>query len=170
MRPALIACVVVAVGVVAQRADLDACGDKSLSAGGIKILRATAAKYPASILIYASPNSRVAAATRELKLQSTLQMVGHRYREVTSRTDAEAALASGQFNIVMADFAESADLQQLVKSSSQRAVVVPVIYKPTKAEDQAAKKTPFLIKAPSRAAQYLTTITDAVKSGSNSPH
>ena len=42
-------------------------------------------------------------------------------------------------------------------------VIVPVLYKPTKAEAaEAAKQCRFLIKAPSRAAQYLTTIAEAV--------
>jgi hypothetical protein len=170
MKPRFVALIVVAAGFGLLRTDLDACGDKSLSPGGIFWARAQAARYPAAILIYAKPNSPVAAAARELKLQQTLQQVGHTFREVTSWTDAEAALASGRFNIVMADAVESASLQQRLKTSNSKAVVIPVAFKPTKAEEKAAKQLKFLVKAPSRAAEYLNTITDAVRAGSNTPH
>jgi hypothetical protein len=165
MRRALIAFVVVAVGVVAQRADLGACGDKSLSAGGIKHQKATASKYPASILIYGQPNSRISAAARELKLQSTLSQVGHTYREIGTWPEAEAALKSGRFNIVMADVALVADLKQRLAAAQSRAVVVPIVYKATKAEADLAKQSRFVVKAPSRAAVYLDTIADAVRLG-----
>ena len=42
---------VVAAAVLAGP-ELDACGDKSLSAGGIRMQRALAARYPASVLAY----------------------------------------------------------------------------------------------------------------------
>ena len=169
MRLSLVSSVLVAVGLCLLRADLNACGDKSLSAGGIRMQRALAAQYPASILIVEAPNSRVSAAVRELKLQQTLQQVGHKYREVTSWQDAEAALATGKFNIVIADFSELGDVQQRVKASSSHAVVVPVAYKLTKTEAaQVAKQCQFLIQAPSRAAQYLGTIAEAVRVRGNS--
>ena len=48
--------------------------------------------------------------------------------------------------------------------------MLPVAYKVTKAEaSQVAKQSRFLIKAPSRAAQYLNTIVEAVRSRGSNP-
>jgi hypothetical protein len=150
--------------------DLSACGDKSLSAGGIRMQRALAARYPASILIYTPSTSRLQGATHELRLQETLLKVGHKYREVSSVSDLRASVDTGQFNIVLADLADVTDLQQQLESSPTRVAVVAVAYKLNKAETAAAaKQSRFLIKAPSYAAQYLTTIADAVRSRGRIP-
>jgi hypothetical protein len=165
----------VAVGFVTAAAlafgpDIDACGDKSLSAGGIRMQRAIAARYPASVLAYVPAASRLPAATRELKLQETLRQVGHKYHEVASLTELRASVQTGQFNIVVADLADVADLQRDLASAPSRVVLVPVAYKLTKSESaEAAKQCRFLINAPSRAVNYLTTIAQAVRSRSASP-
>jgi hypothetical protein len=158
----------VAAAVLAARPDVNACGDKSLSAGGIRMQRALAARYPASILIYTPAASRLPDATRELKLQETLRQVGHTYREVTTYSELTTSADSGRFNIVLADFADVSDLQKQLEASP--VVVVPVAYKLTKAESaEAAKLCRYVIKAPSRAAQYLSTIAEAVRSRSSIP-
>jgi type IV pilus biogenesis protein CpaD/CtpE len=155
----------VVASFVILRAGLEACGDKSLSAGGIRQQRAIAIEFPASILIYNPPASRIADAARELKLQKNLRQVGHTYQEATTRAELEAALASGSFNIIMADVAEVPTVRERVKASSSRAAVVAVGYKLSKTDaSAAAKKERFLINAPSRSAQYLDTITEAVRS------
>jgi hypothetical protein len=149
---------------------MDACGDKSLSAGGIRMQRALAARYPASVLAYVPAESRLSSARRELNLQETLQRVGHTYQEVASLSALEASVATGRFNIIVADVSDSAELQRSLDSSPSRVVVVPVAYRLTKEEErEAAKHSRFLIKAPSQAAQYLTTIANAVASRSTSP-
>ena len=158
-----------AMGIVALHVDIDACGDKSLSAGGVRMQRALAARYPASILIYGQPSSRLSDASRELKLPATLQQVGHKYREVSTSSELQAALASGQFNVVIADFSDVADLQARLESLTSRPAIVPIAYKLTKTETaEAARQCRFLIKAPGRSSQYLTTIAEAVRSTSHS--
>jgi hypothetical protein len=149
--------------------DLAACGDKSLAAGGIRMQRALAARYPASVLIYAPASSRLSSATRELRLQPTLRQVGHTYREVTNDSDLSPLVASGSYNILLADVADIDALQQQFDAAASRVVVVPVVYKATKAEAaQAAKHSRFVIKAPSQAVQYLHTIAGAVASRNGS--
>jgi predicted LPLAT superfamily acyltransferase len=165
-RLAEAACLAVVMWAFAP--DLHACGDKSLSAGGIRMQRALAARYPASILIYTPAASRLSDATRELKLQETLRQVGHTYREVATFAELRTSVDSGQFNIVVADFADVSELQEKLEASP--VVVVPVAYKLTKAETaEAAKQCRFMIKAPSRAAQYLSTIAEAIRSRSSVP-
>lgn len=156
--------------LVAGGSDLSACGDKSLAAGGIRMQRALAARYPASVLIFTPSASRLNGAARELDLQKTLRLVGHTYREVASETDLQAQVDSGQYNILLADIGDAAALQARFESSASRVVIVPVLYKPTKAEAaEAAKQSRFVIKAPGRAAQYLTTIAEAVASRGVTP-
>lgn len=157
-----------AATVVMLGPDLQACGDKSLSAGGIRMQRAMAARYPASILIYQPANSPLSGATRELNLQQMLQRVGHTYHEVASWPELQTSVESGRFNLVLADVGDVADLQQQLQSSPSRVVIVPVAYKVAKAEiKDISKRSRFLIKAPSRPDVYLKTIVDAVRSGSS---
>ena len=98
----LLACLLAARG-----SDLSACGDKSLAAGGIRMQRALAARYPASVLIYTPSASRLNGAARELDLQKTLRLVGHTYREVASETDLQVQVDSGHYNILLADIADA---------------------------------------------------------------
>ena len=168
-RTVLALCFVVAAGPALSPA-IDACGDKSLSAGGIRMQRAIAARYPASVLAYVPAASRLATARGELKMQETLRLVGHKYHEVASLPELQASLLTGRFNIVVADLADAADLQRRVESAPSRIVVVPVAYKLTKPESrEAEKQSRFLIKAPGRAVHFLSTIAEAVQSGSGSP-
>ena len=170
MRRPLLTLGLVVAGLVMFRAGLGACGDKSLGVGGIRLQRALAAQYPASILIYSPPASRIGAAARELKLQQALRQVGHTYLEATTSAEFESALASGQFNVIMADLAEITTVQERVKASTSSATVVAIAYKLTKAQVKAAAKTErFLINVPSRMAQYLDTITEAVRSAPPAP-
>jgi hypothetical protein len=170
MKRTFVAIVVVTIAVFAFGPALDACGDKSLFAGGIRKQRALAARYPASVLAYAPPTSRLPAASRELELQETLRKVGHKYHEVSTLPELRASAATGRFNIVIADVAQIAELQASLDSSASRVVLVPVAYKVTKAEGrELARQSRFLIKAPGRAVEYLTTIAKAVRANTASP-
>jgi hypothetical protein len=154
----------VAAAVVAAGPELDACGDKSLSAGGIRMQRAMAARYPASVLAYVPSNSSVSVAAVELKLPQTLRQVGHKYHEVATLSELRASVETGRFNIIVADLGDIAELERNLGSSASVALV-PVAYKLTKAETrEAAKQRPFLIDASGKEVRYLRTITDAVRS------
>jgi hypothetical protein len=145
--------------------ELDACGDKSLAAGGIRQQRALAARYPASIVAYVPAASRLPAATSELKLEERLRQVGHKYREAVSLAELHATIVSAQANIVLADVADLAALQADPTLSRAGVVLVPVAHKPAKAEArELSKQWRFTIKAPSREVEYLKTIAEAVKS------
>jgi hypothetical protein len=161
----------VALGLVAGTGtDLSACGDKSLSAGGIRIQRAIAARYPATVLIYAPAASRLPSALHELHFQEILLKVGHTYREVSSSSELQASLTTGRFNIVLAALPDVALVQQHLDASAARAVVVAVTPKLTKAEaTDAARLSRFRITAPSHAADYLLTIADAVRAKGRTP-
>lgn len=157
------ALIVATAAVFATGPELKACGDKSLSAGGIRIQRALAARYPASVLAYMPSGSPAAAATRKLKLPETLRFFGHRFQEVASVAELRTSIETGKYNLVLADLADVAALERDLGPSSTRVVFVPIAYQPTKeAAREAARQRRFLIKAPSLAVQYLTTIAEAV--------
>ncbi len=168
MKRAFVLAGLLTATVFASVSNADACGDKSLSAGGIRMQRAAAARYPASILLYAPSSSRLPGATRELKLQEKLREVGHRYTEVATWPELQAAVATGQFNIILADVADLSELQRQFTSVTPRIAIISVAYKLTKAESEDVKKQRGLvIKAPSGAARYLATIAEAVRSTGN---
>ena len=150
--------------------DLQACGDKSLMAGGIRMQRAYAARFPASVLMYVPASSRLNGATHDLKIERSLLQVGHKYHEVTSWTEFQDSVASGQYNLVLTDAADLAEVQQRLEAASSSALVIPVAYKLTKAETKALEKEcRFLIKAPGKEVQYLGTIHAALRAKSTIP-
>jgi hypothetical protein len=165
MKRTIVAAVVVFAALAgAGGSDLSACGDKSLSAGGIRMQRALAARYPATVLIYAPPASRLLNASHELRLKELLLMVGHQYSEVSTPDAFSAALQTGRYNVVLADLGDVPHVQQEVDSSREPPSLVGVAYHLPKAQAAAAARAcRFLIKAPGHGAESLQTIADAVR-------
>jgi hypothetical protein len=150
--------------------DLQACGDKSLMAGGIRMQRAYAARFPASVLMYAPASSRLNGVTRDLKIERSLLQVGHKYQEVASWSEFQDSVASGRYNLVLADAADLTEVQQRLEAASSSAIVIPVAYKLTKAETKALEKQcRFLIKAPGKEVHYLGVIHGALRANSTIP-
>ena len=157
----------VAAAVFAISPELDACGDKSLSAGGIRWQRALAARYPASVLAYVPSSSPVSSATRELKFPETLRRVGPRYSEVASLGELRTSIETGRYNVVVVGLGEVADVERNLGQLAARVVVVPVAYRLSKSEIRdAASQQRFLIRAPGKDVEFLDTIAEAVKFGS----
>ena len=143
-------------------ADAQACGDKFLVVGrGVKYQRAHAAVHPASILIYMNPASRLPAAAREIKLESNLKQAGHKVQTIEDPTRLDDALKSAQYDLVLADVADSPSLEKHVGARPSRPVVMPVLYHPTADELAAAQKQyGCAMKAPAK--DYLAAIDDAI--------
>ena len=157
----------IAVAVLATGPELNACGDKSLSPGGIRMLRAAAARYPASVLAYAPSSSSMSSASRELSLPENLRRVGHQYAEVASLGELRTSIETGRYNVVVVGLGEVAEVERTLGQLASRVVVVPVAYKLSKAEiREAVRQQRFLIRAPSREVEYQRTIVEAVQFGS----
>jgi hypothetical protein len=143
------------------------CGDKFVVLGrGVRFGRAFAAKHPGSVLIYANPASQMPAAMKEFRLEATLKAAGHRPRVVESSADLEQALASGKYDIVLADIADSPGVQKESASAASKPLVVPVLYKPTPAELAAVEKKYGCLIAPasSRSPDLLPVLDQAMQS------
>lgn len=165
MRKAIaIAGFVVVVLSLAATAALG-CGDKMLVLGsGVRFQHAYAAVHPASILLYMRQNSAVPAAVRDAQLQPALRQAGHKVYTVEDRAQLDQALKSGNYDLVLADLSDAETLEQAAQAAPSRPVVLPVVYKPTKAEEAAAGKNhQCVVKAPNKAGHYLAVIDEAME-------
>jgi hypothetical protein len=98
MRRALLFLVVVGALAVVN-GDLHACGDKYLRIGHAARSGRYIAAHPASVLLYQAPGS-VAAAIKDF--EKIVRAAGHKAVSVTTPAAAAAAVASGDFDVVLA--------------------------------------------------------------------
>ncbi len=153
----LIACLLLAAG-----REGTACGDKFLVIGRGR--RVYSAAHPASILIYLNPRTPLPRALRELKIPAALKAAGHRTRSVESEAQLDAALASGQYDLVLADLSDMTALEPKVGAAPSHPKLLPVIYNPTGAELAAAEREyACVMRSPSKEQPFLAVIDDAME-------
>jgi hypothetical protein len=130
--------------LAAASADLVACGDKFLRVGRSARLRRYGAAYPASVLVYRPLNSTKKGIQ---EFEALLKRAGHRPVTVPNGTDVMRALAAGQYDLVIADYSDARRISNDLESVSSRAVLLPILYKPTKTvEREAAQQYAHIIK------------------------
>ena len=130
--------------LVAASADLGACGDKFLRVGRSARFRRYAAAYPATILIY-KPAHATPSGMKEF--EALLKRAGHTPIAVESGTNISNVLATGHFDLVIADYADASRLKADLQSVSSKPAILPILYKPSKAvESEAETQYAFLIK------------------------
>jgi CheY-like chemotaxis protein len=143
------------------------CGDKFVVLGrGMRLGRASPAKFPGAVLIYVNPASHMPAAMKEFRLEATIKGAGHKTRVVESGADLEQALASGKYDIVLADIADSPGVQKGAAIAASKPSVIPVLYKPTPAELAEVEKKYGCLIAPasSRSPDLLPVLDLAMQS------
>lgn len=141
-----------------------ACGDKlMLFARGAHFQQVYSSNRAVSILAYVRQNSAVPAVVSYLQPEAALKKAGHKLEAVDNPAALEEALKTGKYDVVLADVADAEGLEQLARSARSKPVIVPVAYKPTKAQQNAAqKKFHLLLKAPNNTGQYLAAIDQAM--------
>jgi ABC-type amino acid transport substrate-binding protein len=141
-----------------------ACGDKLLAIGrGVRFQRAYAQRQ-ANVVIYSNGNQS-GATLRSIKLQSTLKQVGHKLQMAEGPSELKGALQLGKVDVVLADFADLAEITRQLQSAPSKPVVLPVLFKASKTELMAAQREyRFALKAPGDEVQYLLAIDEAMKS------
>jgi ABC-type amino acid transport substrate-binding protein len=139
------------------------CGDKLLVIGrGVRFQRAYAGR-PANLVIY-SRGTQSARALGSARVQATLKQAGHKLQTVQGASQLSEVLKSGKVDVVLADFADLAGITRQLQSAPSSVVVLPVLFKPSKAELAAAQKEYKLaLKATADEVQYLTAIDEAMK-------
>jgi hypothetical protein len=162
MKKLLFAGLTVAALVLGPAAVL-ACGDKFVVLG--RAGRFFVTKYPATILIYVNPASHMPAAMKDFRLEATLKKAGHKPKTVDSSADLEQALASGKYDLVLADLSDCPDVSRDAASTTGKPMVVPVLYKPTPEELSSVEKKYGCLIAPasSRATDLLPVLEQAMQ-------
>jgi ABC-type amino acid transport substrate-binding protein len=163
MRKLAAGAVVIFIGLGSGTAAL-ACGDKLLAIGrGVRFQHAYATRQ-ANLVIY-SPGTRSGATLNGVKLETTLRRAGHKVQIVEGGSQLDEALKSGKVDVVLVDFADLAEITGLLQSAPAKPVILPILFKPSKAELAAAQKEyKFALKAPADDVQFLTAIDEAMKS------
>jgi len=134
------------------------CGDKFvLIGGGARINRS---KYPSRVLVYMRPDSRIPAAEKEFHLEATLTAAGHKAKVVETPAEVQTALASGKYDLVLADYNDAPELRKQCVAVSTKPAVLPLLYKPTAAELSAAEKEASCLARPSKKSSDLLAVID----------
>ena len=119
--------------------------------------------HPALILAYPGQTAS-AALIRDLQLQPALKKAGHRFQVVEDPAGLDSALKAGKYDVVLADVANAGEVSHHLSSAPSKAVLLPVAFQVSKAEQSAAQKTYHcLLKAPGDADHYLAAIDQAME-------
>src|SRR5438132_2552712 len=101
------------------------CGDKVLALGRAVKLRYVSA-HLASILVYERSGSPGAAAmSSDPSLQSALKKSSQALKVVHDRSELSEALARGKYDLILADAADAAGVEQQLETTPSHSVVVP---------------------------------------------
>jgi hypothetical protein len=134
------------------------CGDKFvLISGGARINRS---KFPSHVLVFMNPNSRIPAAEKEFHIEATLAAAGHKATVVESQAEVEKAIASGKYDLVLADSTDAPELRKQCGASASKPAVLPLLYKPTADELSAAQKESSCLARPSKKSSDLLAVID----------
>jgi hypothetical protein len=143
--------------------DLLACGDKFLvMSRGTRFQRASAARQPANILVYANPLSGLPKALERVMVDETLRKAGYTPTLVKATADLDQALKQGGWDLVVADLGDSATLRARLQGTSAP-MLMPVAYNVTGTElAQAKKDYQRVIKGPVKTQSFLEAVDDAL--------
>jgi len=157
-RRLLISAAAVVCLVIIDRDAALACGDKFVMVGSAS--RVHRSKFPSRVLVFMNPASRVPAAENEFHVEATLTAAGHNAKVVESEAEVERALASGKYDVVLADLADVPNLRKQCVAIASRPSVLPLLYKPTAAELSAAEKEANCLVRPSKKSSDLLAVID----------
>jgi hypothetical protein len=144
-------------------ADLLACGDKFLIISrGTRFQRASVARQPAKILVYANPASTLPKSLEKADVDGTLKKAGYQPTSVGSATELEQALRQGGWDLVVADLADSSSMRGRL-TGNNAPMIVPVAFAATGGElAQAKKDYQRVLKGPIKSQAFLEAIDDAL--------
>jgi len=134
-----------------------------LFAAGGRLRQVYARTHPASILAYARRNSAVPGVVAELERHSTLKQAGYKFLAVEEQPRLDDALKNGKYDLLLIDAADAESLAPQVSPATSMPVVLPVVYKSTKAAASSVeKKYRCILKAPGTSDHYLAALDQAM--------
>ena len=152
----------------------DGCGDKLLSiARGIRLKHAYKASHPASIMLYVGDLSNVETSEERSRLVQlsilymSLRQAGHELDVAQNAKELSKALNDKQFDFLMADIRDVEIVAEQVAIVASSAEVLPVLFKPKKADFAAAQEQfNLVLKTPATNVDHLEAIDQAMESRS----
>ena len=157
----LISILIISTVTIAATIDVNACGDKTLRVGrSIRYYQNFAARHPAAILIHTA----AIPSAKAPKLSDFLKEVGYKTQVVDEFAQLSEATKSGQYDIVLIGPAEAAILQQQAESSGSKTVIVPVVYKQTKAQRTSVSGYKTIVKDAEYGEDFLIAVYKVFKS------
>ena len=143
----------------------NACGDKTMRVKtGLRYYQSQAAKGPSTILIH----SAALPAGKAAELRDFLNKVGHKATAIDDVRLVNNDLRTRRYDLVLTNLAEASNLQKQVDSFTPKTIVVPVLLKPSKAEEQAAAQYKVKVKNPSDGLDFLIAVNKAMKQANKS--
>jgi len=109
--------------------ELSACGDKFMRVGRSSSGRRYAALHPSSILIYRPVGSTTKGMT---ELEKLLKQAGHAPRVLQRDEGVEPALASANYALVIADYADVEMLKGHLAGAASAPAILPILAKADK--------------------------------------
>lgn len=157
----LLALLVIAVVVPLAGNGPSACGDKFLATGRNSPDGNSLGLFqPATILIYAGPASVLSSEAEKTDLQETLDHAGHTYTAVEDKDALVRELATGRYQVVLADLSDVPSIQEAVDSSPAKPIILPLLHEPSREEMKSAKKKyRNVISYPARG-RYIQAVID----------
>jgi hypothetical protein len=138
----------------------NACGDKTMRVKtGLRYYQTQAASHPSTILIH----SPALPAGKAGELRDFLNKVGHKATTFDDVERVSRDLKTRHYDLVLTSLAEASNLQKEVNSFTPKTIVVPVLLKPSNAEEQAAKQYKVQVKNPTDGLDFLIAVNKAMK-------
>jgi len=138
----------------------NACGDKTMRVRtGLRYYQTQAASHPSTILIH----SRALPAGKASELRDSLNKVGHKATAIDDIGRVSNDLRTRHYDLILTSLAEASNLQKEVNSLTPKTVVVPVLFKPSKAEEVAAQQYKVKVKNPTDLIDFLIAVNKAMK-------
>jgi len=134
-----------------------------LLVGSARFRQVFAGSRPATILAYSRQNSPVRRLVKDIEYQSTLNHAGYKVFAIEDRARLDETLKTGKFDLLLVDAADAEGFEPQARSAPSRPLVLPVVYKSTKAEATSVeRKFHCVLKAPSSPDRYLAAIDEAM--------
>lgn len=140
-----------------------ACGDKLLILGRGVRYEVSPADYPARILLYVNPALLGSEPYKEVQLQSVVDKANHSLKSVKSREDLAAELKTPRYDIVLVSFADAAVVEEMVRTSPSRPIVLPWVDKKNRVEKSRAEKQYHFFLTPGSVQHFLSTVDRAME-------
>lgn len=151
------------VVLAAAWADLLACGDKFLVTGrGTRFDRPGAIRPPATVLFYATPQSKLSATLVSLSVESSLRKVGYLPTAVSDPDSLDRAIRAAKWDLVVVDLSDREAVRSRLHGEIAPAVIAVTYDISGDALKEARRDHQEVVKSPTRCATILSAIDEVL--------